>query len=96
MSTAEFSALPFDHLLYTGSTAVGHHVMRAASAHLAPVTLELGGKSPVLLAPDANIKVMSSVHHVWQSFVMAAKLVVAPDYLLAPRNLFNFTSRGTN
>src|SRR6202007_518397 len=50
----EFSALPFDHLLFTGSTAVGHHVMRAASDNLTPVTLELGGKSPAIIGPDAN------------------------------------------
>ena len=47
-----FSALPFDHLLFTGSTAVGHHVMRAAADNLTPVTLELGGKSPAIVAPD--------------------------------------------
>ena len=47
----EFSATPFDHLLFTGSTAVGHHIMRAASDHLTPVTLELGGKSPAIVAP---------------------------------------------
>lgn len=41
-----FSALPFDHLIFTGSTAVGRHVMRAAAENLVPVTLELGGKSP--------------------------------------------------
>jgi coniferyl-aldehyde dehydrogenase len=46
---AAFAALPFDHLLFTGSTAVGRAVMRAASEHLVPVTLELGGKSPVLI-----------------------------------------------
>ena len=46
---AAFAALPFDHLFFTGSTAVGRAVMRAASEHLVPVTLELGGKSPVLV-----------------------------------------------
>ena len=80
---AEFSALPFDHLLYTGSTAVGHHVMRAASAHLTPVTLELGGKSPVLLAPDANIKVMAS-RIMFGKACNGGQTCVAPDYLLVP------------
>src|SRR5690242_18061924 len=51
-----FAALPFDHLLFTGSTAVGHHVMRAAAANLTPVTLELGGKSPAILGPGARLE----------------------------------------
>jgi len=51
---ATFSALPFDHLLFTGSTNVGHHVMRAAAANLTPVTLELGGKSPAIIGPHAD------------------------------------------
>ncbi|MDX9764777.1 MAG: aldehyde dehydrogenase family protein, partial [Chiayiivirga sp.] len=48
---AAFSALPFDHLFFTGSTAVGRHVMAAAAPNLTPVTLELGGKSPAIIAP---------------------------------------------
>ncbi len=52
---AAFSALPFDHLLFTGSTAVGRRVMAAASAHLTPVTLELGGKSPAIVAPSGDL-----------------------------------------
>ncbi|MCE2036994.1 aldehyde dehydrogenase family protein, partial [Burkholderia pseudomallei] len=51
---AAFSGLPFDHLLFTGSTNVGRHVMRAAAEHLTPVTLELGGKSPVIVGPRAR------------------------------------------
>lgn len=47
---AAFSALSFDHLVFTGSTSVGRHIMRAASENLVPVTLELGGKSPVVVA----------------------------------------------
>jgi coniferyl-aldehyde dehydrogenase len=50
-----FSALPFDHLVFTGGTAVGKHVMRAAAENLVPVTLELGGKSPVLIDEDADL-----------------------------------------
>ncbi|MFZ2990314.1 aldehyde dehydrogenase family protein, partial [Ideonella sp.] len=49
---AQFSALPFDHLLFTGSTPVGRKVMAAAAQHLTPVTLELGGKSPAVITPD--------------------------------------------
>ncbi|WP_392339986.1 aldehyde dehydrogenase family protein, partial [Moritella marina] len=54
--SAAFTKLPFDHLLFTGSTVVGKHVMRAAADNLTPVTLELGGKSPVIVAPDIDIK----------------------------------------
>jgi coniferyl-aldehyde dehydrogenase len=50
-----FSALAFDHLVFTGSPAVGRHVMKAASEHLVPVTLELGGKSPALIGPAADL-----------------------------------------
>ena len=49
-----YSELPVDHLVFTGSTSVGRHVMRAAANNLVPVTLELGGKSPVVVAPDAD------------------------------------------
>lgn len=78
---AAFSALPFDHLLYTGSTAVGHHVMRAASANLTPVTLELGGKSPVLVAPDADISAMAN-RIMFGKASNGGQTCVAPDYLL--------------
>jgi coniferyl-aldehyde dehydrogenase len=81
---AEFSQLPFDHLLYTGSTAIGHQVMRAASQHLTPVTLELGGKSPLLLAPDANIaKVANRI--LFGKTANAGQTCVAPDYVLVAR-----------
>ncbi|MCV5919708.1 aldehyde dehydrogenase family protein, partial [Escherichia coli] len=51
-----FSQLPFDHLLFTGSTNVGRAVAKAAAENLTPVTLELGGKSPVIIAEDADMK----------------------------------------
>ncbi|MCV5333921.1 aldehyde dehydrogenase family protein, partial [Escherichia coli] len=51
-----FSQLPFDHLLFTGSTNVGCAVAKAAAENLTPVTLELGGKSPVIIAEDADMK----------------------------------------
>ncbi|MDF5612724.1 aldehyde dehydrogenase family protein, partial [Vibrio parahaemolyticus] len=51
-----FSQLPFDHLLFTGSTSVGRAVAKAAAENLTPVTLELGGKSPVIIAKDADMK----------------------------------------
>ncbi|HEY6985749.1 MAG TPA: aldehyde dehydrogenase family protein, partial [Rhodanobacteraceae bacterium] len=51
-----FSSLPFDHLLFTGSTGVGREVMKAAAANLTPVTLELGGKSPALIGPNVRFE----------------------------------------
>ncbi len=78
-----FSALPFDHLVFTGSTAVGRHVMRAAAENLTPVTLELGGKSPVIVAPDYSIeKAARSIS--FGKFINAGQTCVAPDYVLAP------------
>jgi coniferyl-aldehyde dehydrogenase len=81
---AEFSQLPFDHLLYTGSTAIGYQVMRAASQHLTPVTLELGGKSPLLIAPDADIEQVAS-RLMFGKTANAGQTCVAPDYVLVPR-----------
>ena len=76
-----FTRLPFDHLLFTGSTAVGHHVMRAAADHLTPVTLELGGKSPALVARDADFaRAAESI--VAGKLFNAGQTCVAPDYVL--------------
>ena len=81
---AAFSALPFDHLLFTGSTPVGRKVMAAAAANLTPVTLELGGKSPAVVTPGYPL-----VHAVQR--ILAGKLInagqtcIAPDYVLLPR-----------
>lgn len=81
---AAFSALPFDHLLFTGSTSVGRHVMRAAAEHLTPVTLELGGKSPALIAPDYPIEHAAERIATGKCF-NAGQTCVAPDYVLVPR-----------
>ncbi len=79
-----FCALPFDHLLYTGSTAVGHHVMQAASANLTPVTLELGGKSPTIIGPNADFA--RAVDRIMTGkLVNAGQTCIAPDYVLLPR-----------
>ncbi|HEY8681737.1 MAG TPA: coniferyl aldehyde dehydrogenase, partial [Rhodanobacter sp.] len=79
-----FSALPFDHLLFTGSTAVGRHVMRAASASLTPVTLELGGKSPAIIGPGARFE--HAVERIlFGKLVNAGQTCIAPDYVLLPR-----------
>jgi coniferyl-aldehyde dehydrogenase len=79
-----FSALPFDHLLFTGSTAVGRHVMRAAAANLTPVTLELGGKSPAIIGPGARFD--NAVERIlFGKLVNAGQTCIAPDYVLLPR-----------
>ncbi|HET6806136.1 MAG TPA: coniferyl aldehyde dehydrogenase [Frateuria sp.] len=79
-----FTALAFDHLLFTGSTAVGHQVMRTASAHLTPVTLELGGKSPAIIGPGANLA--EAVERILVGkLVNAGQTCIAPDYVLLPR-----------
>jgi coniferyl-aldehyde dehydrogenase len=79
-----FAALPFDHLLFTGSTAVGHHVMRAAAANLTPVTLELGGKSPAIIGPGARFE-HAVERIVFGKLVNAGQTCIAPDYVLLPR-----------
>ncbi len=79
-----FSALPFDHLLFTGSTAVGRHVMRAASANLTPVTLELGGKSPAIVGPGARFA--NAVERILVGKLFnAGQTCIAPDYVLLPK-----------
>jgi coniferyl-aldehyde dehydrogenase len=78
-----FARLPFDHLLYTGSTAVGRLVMQAAAENLTPVTLELGGKSPCILGPDAALpRAVESI--VYGKLLNAGQTCIAPDYVLLP------------
>lgn len=79
-----FASLPFDHLLFTGSTAVGREVMRLASAQLTPVTLELGGKSPVLIAPGHDVA-RAAACIAQGKLLNAGQTCVAPDYVLLPR-----------
>lgn len=81
---AAFSGLPFDHLLFTGSTNVGRHVMRAAAEHLTPVTLELGGKSPVIVGPRARFDAAVDAV-VTGKTLNAGQTCIAPDYVLVPR-----------
>ncbi len=78
-----FVRLPFDHLLFTGSTAVGRHVMAAAAANLTPVTLELGGKSPVIVAPGYPLAKAAERILVGKC-LNAGQTCIAPDYLLLP------------
>ncbi|MEQ8514015.1 MAG: coniferyl aldehyde dehydrogenase, partial [Chromatocurvus sp.] len=78
-----FSGLPFDHLLFTGATGVARHIMAAAAKHLVPVTLELGGKSPVILSRSADID--SAVERIMLGKTLnAGQICLAPDYLLVP------------
>ncbi len=71
----------FDHIFYTGNGTVGRVVMTAAAKHLTPVTLELGGKSPAIVAADANIQVAAR-RIAWGKFVNAGQTCVAPDHVL--------------
>ena len=81
----EFAALPFDHLLFTGSTAVGRDVMASAAVNLTPVTLELGGKSPALIGPGARFD--HAVERIIVGKLMnAGQTCIAPDYVLLPRS----------
>ena len=77
---AAFSALPFDHLLFTGSTGVGRAVMRAASENLVPVTLELGGKSPAMVERGFAAKAAASI--AYGKLANAGQTCIAPDYAL--------------
>jgi coniferyl-aldehyde dehydrogenase len=78
-----FSKLPFDHLFFTGSTTVGRHVMRAAAEHLVPVTLELGGKSPVIIHPDYPLEKAAERVAIGK-LLNAGQTCIAPDYVLVP------------
>jgi coniferyl-aldehyde dehydrogenase len=81
---ARFSALPFDHLLFTGSTVVGRHVMTAAAQNLTPVTLELGGKSPTVVAPGYPIE-RAAQRILAGKLLNAGQTCIAPDYVLVPK-----------
>jgi acyl-CoA reductase-like NAD-dependent aldehyde dehydrogenase len=82
----EFCSLPFDHLLFTGSTTVGRDVMRAAAENLTPVTLELGGKSPAILDADCALD-RAAASIVYGKLLNAGQTCIGVDYVLAPRKL---------
>ena len=82
---ADFSALAFDHLLFTGATSVAKHVMRAASENLVPVTLELGGKSPVIISPKADMAPTTDALMAGK-MMNAGQICLAPDYVFVPRD----------
>lgn len=82
-SAREFSSMPWDHMVFTGSAATGKVVMEAAAKNLTPVTLELGGKSPTILAPDFDVRTAAE-RVTFTKFLNAGQTCVAPDYLFVP------------
>jgi len=80
-----FSKLPFDHLLFTGATSIGRHVMRAAAENLTPVTLELGGKSPAIVSHDVPLA-DAAERIAFGKTMNAGQTCVAPDYVLVPKH----------
>ncbi|BCG85214.1 aldehyde dehydrogenase [Mesorhizobium sp. 113-3-9] len=79
-----FVSMPFDHLLFTGSTAVGRQVAIAAAANLTPVTLELGGKSPAIFDPSCDLDA-ATASIAYGKLLNAGQTCIAPDYLLVPK-----------
>ena len=82
----QFAQLPFDHLLFTGSTRVGAQVMQAASKNLVPVTLELGGKSPVIIGRSAKLD-LAGTRLTFGKLLNGGQLCLSPDYVLVPQEL---------
>lgn len=80
-----FAGLAFDHLIFTGGTGIAKHVMRAAAENLVPLTLELGGKSPVILGKSADMAV-AAARVMNGKTLNAGQICLAPDYVLAPRD----------
>ncbi|WP_346839437.1 coniferyl aldehyde dehydrogenase [Microbulbifer sp. SAOS-129_SWC] len=74
-----FSSLPFDHLIFTGATSIARHVLAAAARNLVPVTLELGGKSPVIIGKSANTA-LACDRIIWGKITNAGQICLAPDY----------------
>ncbi|RYG35516.1 MAG: coniferyl aldehyde dehydrogenase [Burkholderiales bacterium] len=81
---ANFSKLPFDHLVFTGSTTVGRKVAQAAAEGLVPTTLELGGKSPTIVCPSGSMaKAVKAI--TYGKYINAGQTCIAPDYVMVPR-----------
>ncbi|MCO4811404.1 MAG: coniferyl aldehyde dehydrogenase [Gammaproteobacteria bacterium] len=85
---AAFSELPFDHLVFTGATSVARHVMRAAAENLVPLTLELGGKSPVIVGNSADMQKVA-LRTMTCKTLNAGQICLAPDYVLLPEGKAN-------
>ena len=78
-----FAELPFDHLIFTGATGIGRHILHAAADNLTPVTLELGGKSPVIVGDRRDIA-QATERVALGKMMNAGQICLAPDYLLVP------------
>lgn len=78
-----FAALPFDHLIFTGATGIGRHILHAAADNLTPVTLELGGKSPAIIGTGADVA-RSTERIALGKMMNAGQICLAPDYVLTP------------
>lgn len=85
---ASFSALPFDHLLYTGGETVAKSIMRAAADNLVPLTLELGGKSPVIIGEGANLRLAAN-RIMFGKLFNAGQVCLSPDYLFVPEHMLD-------
>lgn len=82
------TALPFNHIFFTGSPQVGHFVMEAAAKNLTSVTLELGGKSPVIVTESANLEIAAK-RIVWGKYINAGQTCIAPDYVLVHHSIYD-------
>jgi coniferyl-aldehyde dehydrogenase len=82
---AAFAALPFDHLIFTGATGIGRHILHAAADNLTPVTLELGGKSPVIIGRGADIK-ETALRIMGGKTLNSGQVCLSPDYVFVPRH----------
>ncbi len=85
VSGSDFTSVPWDHLVFTGSTRVGRQVMRAAADHLVPVTLELGGKSPAIISDHVPMK-DAAERIAWGKLLNSGQTCISPDYLFCPEN----------
>lgn len=79
-----FAKLPFDHLIFTGATGIGRHILHAAADNLTPVTLELGGKSPTIIGRSANLK-QAAERIAIGKMLNAGQVCLSPDYVMVPR-----------
>ncbi|MFM8004390.1 MAG: aldehyde dehydrogenase family protein, partial [Dolichospermum sp.] len=85
-TSQQLLAQKFDHIFFTGGTAIGKIVMEAAAKHLTPVTLELGGKSPCIVDYDINLE-HTAKRITWGKFINAGQTCIAPDYLLVDQKI---------
>jgi coniferyl-aldehyde dehydrogenase len=92
---ASFSALPFDHIIFTGATSIARHILRAAADNLTPVTLELGGKSPVIVSRSYPLQ--ESVERIFGGKILnAGQVCLSPDYAFVPEEQLNDFITATN